>query len=254
MKKTDSKALLFDLTIFSNRKSDLLKVLDKWLKEENKLHTIYTPNPEQVVQSRGNSEFLTALQQADILLPDGLGLVIASKFLAFFNQKKSLAEKIAGVEVVKDLLDMASQRDLEVLVIGGRGYSPEDYFSYQGAKINWTPGYKQALKPTSQEEKQLEGMIKKIKPDVVFVAFGAPTQELWIEQHQVLLTKNKVKIAMTVGGSFDYLLNKVPRAPYWFRKLGLEWLFRLIIEPWRLKRQLRLIAFIVLTIKKAIEN
>ena len=96
-------------------------------------------------------------------------------------------------------------------------------------------------------------MIKQIKPRLVFVALGAPTQELWIAQHRNLLRKNNVEIAMAVGGSFDYLLNKVPRAPRWMQKLGLEWLFRLIIEPWRIKRQLRLIGFIALTIKKAID-
>jgi len=254
MKKIDDKELLFDLNVFGRRRSGLLSIFEKWLNEAKELHVVYTPNPEQIIQSRGNHKFKQALKKADLLLPDGVGLVWASNFLALFGKAKPLSERIAGVDVVADLLELARQRDLEVLVIGGRDYSPADYFAYKGTKVSWTAGYKSALEPTTKEKKQLEENIARIKPDLVFVAFGAPTQELWIEKNRTLLTKNKVVIAMAVGGSFDYLLNKVPRAPYWFRKLGLEWLFRLMVEPWRLKRQLRLILFIILTIKKAIEK
>lgn len=254
MKKIDRTALLFDLTLFSSRKRDLLVILEKWLNGVDELHVIYTPNPEQIIQSRGNKEFKQVLNKADLLLPDGVGLVFASRLLSLFDKSAPLSERIAGVEVVEDLLKLARQKELKVLVIGGRSYSPADYFAHEGAKIDWTPGYKNALKPTLSEKRKLEVNIKEIQPDLVFVAFGAPTQELWIEQHRELLSKNNTKIAMAVGGSFDYLLNKVPRAPHWFRKLGLEWLFRLMVEPWRLKRQLRLVAFVVLTIKKAIEK
>jgi N-acetylglucosaminyldiphosphoundecaprenol N-acetyl-beta-D-mannosaminyltransferase len=250
MKKTDDKALLFDLNVFSSRRGKLLNIFEGWLNEPRELHVVYTPNPEQIIQSRGNDKFKQALQQADLLLPDGIGLVWASKLLALFGRAKPLSERIAGVDAVTDLLELAHQRQLEVLVVGGRDYSPEDYFTYQGSKINWTPGFKEASGPTVEEQRQLELKIKEIQPDLVFVALGAPAQELWIEEHRALLSKNRVVVAMAVGGSFDYLLNKVSRAPYWFRKLGLEWLFRLINEPWRLKRQLRIIGFLGLVIKK----
>lgn len=254
MKKTDSTSLLFDLELFGRRRGDLLEILEKGIKESSGLKVVYTPNPEQVVQSRGNQEFKQVLLKADLLLPDGVGLVAASRFLSLLNKAKPLSERIAGVDVVIDLLEIARRNELEVLVIGGREYSPEDYFAYEGAKINWTPGFEDVSQQTAKEKRLLEEKVAEIKPDIIFVALGAPAQELWIDKHRGLLKKNGVKIAMAVGGSFDYLLGKVSRAPYWFRKLGLEWLFRLIVEPWRLKRQLRLIAFIFLTIKKAIEK
>ncbi|MBT3249441.1 MAG: WecB/TagA/CpsF family glycosyltransferase [Candidatus Pacebacteria bacterium] len=250
MKKTDGRELLFDLNIFSSRRSRLLSIFEKRLNEPQELCVVYTPNPEQIVQSRGNKKFKQVLQQADLLLPDGIGLVWASKILALFGRAKPLSERIAGVDVVRDLLGMAHQRGLDVLVIGGREYSPEDYFAYDGAKINWTPGYKNVSQPTPSEDKLLKLKIKQLQPDLVLVAFGAPAQELWIDRNRSLLSKSGVSIAMAVGGSFDYLLRRVPRAPYWFRKLGLEWLFRLIIEPWRLKRQLRIISFLGLVIKE----
>ncbi len=254
MKKIDDKALLFDLDVFGSSKSRLLNILKRWLDEKDQLHIICTPNPEQIVQSRGNKKFKQVLQRADLLLPDGVGLILAAKFLALFGRAKPLTERIAGVDVVTDLLSLAHQQELEVLVIGGRDYSPQNYFAYQGAKINWTPGYQHVLAPTSQEEQQLKTIITTVKPQLVLVAFGAPAQELWIDQHQDLLAKNKVVIAMAVGGSFDYLLGKIPRAPYWFRKLGLEWLFRLIIEPWRLGRQLRIISFVGLVIRELLSR
>lgn len=254
MKNTDNTSLLFDLSIFSSEKTALLSELEKWLQQAAGLKVIYTPNPEQIVQTRGNSSFQAALKKADLLLPDGVGLVMAAKFLSLFGKAKPLSERIAGVEVVADLLEIALRQQLEVLVIGGRGYSPRDYFAYKGAKINWLPGFEDIQHPTRGEKSKLNKKIAKLKPDLVFVALGAPDQELWIEENRDLLSKNKVRLAMAVGGSFDYLLGKVPRAPYWFRKLGLEWLFRLIMEPWRFKRQLRLVTFMNLTIRKAFKN
>lgn len=252
MKKTDKKALLFGLNIFGNQKSQLLSLLKKWLLESKSLRVVYTPNPEQIVQSRVDEEFKQVLKKADLLLPDGIGLVFAAKILALFGKSQPLAERIAGVDVVTDLLKIARQHELEALVIGGRNYSPADYFAYRGAKINWLSGYQNINQPTAVEEKLIKKTIKKLQPDLVFVALGAPAQELWIEQHRSWLEKSGVKIVMAVGGSFDYLLGKVPRAPYWFRKLGLEWLFRLLIEPWRLKRQLRIISFLGLTLQELV--
>ena len=249
MKNADNTSLLFDLDIFGRRKAELLKMLEKWFNEGDQLHLVYTPNPEQIVQSRGNKDFKQVLQQADLLLPDGIGLVFAARFLSIFGKAKPIAERITGVSIVADLLKLAKEKDLEVLVVGGREYSPSDYFAYQGLKVHWQSGYQDVRRPTSDENKQLQAKIKEIKPDIVFVAFGAPFQELWLAKNKNLLEKNKVKLGMAVGGSFDYLLDKISRAPYWMRKIGLEWIFRLIIEPWRIKRQLRLVSFMFLIIK-----
>lgn len=269
MKNTVDSTLLFDLNVFSSTKQSLLKNLQRWLKEgqwnfsqqspaserspslDSDLKVIYTPNPEQVVQSRGDLGFKRVLQEADLLLPDGIGLVLASRFLAKFDKAQPIAERIAGVDVVADLLEMAHQLDGEVLVVGGRDYSPSDYFVYKGLKVNWTPGFANALQPTKKEQQQLDKHIKKIKPTLVFVAFGAPAQELWLVENRALLEESGVRIAMAVGGSFDYLLGKVPRAPFWWQKLGLEWFYRLLHQPWRGKRQLRLVHFILLTLRTA---
>ncbi len=243
-KKTDKTSSLFQLELFGKGKAQLLKIIKKWLEEGSKLHLVMTPNPEQVVQSRENQSFLSALQSADLLLPDGVGLIWASRILG-----RLLSEKISGIWLVEKLLQLAQQQELKVLVIGGREYAQSDQIKYQGYSLNWTAGHKQVARPTRDEEAELEARIKELQPEIVFVAFGAPQQELWLVKHRSLLEENKVKIAMAVGGSFDFLLGKVKRAPSWWRKVGLEWLFRLIVEPWRWRRQLRLLHFGSLVLK-----
>jgi N-acetylglucosaminyldiphosphoundecaprenol N-acetyl-beta-D-mannosaminyltransferase len=89
--------------------------------------------------------------------------------------------------------------------------------------------------------------LKDKKVDILFVAFGSPKQEIWLSEN---LKKLPVKVAMGVGGSFDFISGRVSRAPRILRALGLEWLFRLVIQPWRIKRQLSLLAFIFLIFKE----
>ena len=89
--------------------------------------------------------------------------------------------------------------------------------------------------------------ISKMSADILFVAFGSPKQEMWIAQN---LRRIDVRIAIGVGGAFDFISGKVARAPLWIRNLGLEWLFRLIVQPWRAKRQIALVKFVFLVIKE----
>lgn len=244
--KTDRTSTLFKLKLFGNDKAQLLSLITEWLKSDEKLHLVMTPNPEQIIQSRENKLFLQTLQSADLLLPDGVGLVIASRILG-----QPIKEKISGVWLVEKLLNHAAQKDLKILLIGGRNYAQDDFFHYQQTKIHWTTGFDDVSQPTKEEQEQLKVLIGRLKPDLVFVAFGAPHQEFWLAQNRDLLEENGVKIGMVVGGSFDFFLNKVRRAPKIIRKLGLEWLFRLVIQPWRWRRQLRLIKFSSLVLKKA---
>lgn len=93
--------------------------------------------------------------------------------------------------------------------------------------------------------------LKVEKVDILFVAFGSPKQELWIAKN---LKNIPATVSIGVGGAFDFVSGKVPRSPKILRKLGLEWLFRLIIQPWRIKRQLSLITFVFLVLKEKIKT
>lgn len=240
----------------------MLAFLYSRLNNKNDLLTIATPNPEQVVLTQQDPSFATTLRQFNLLLPDGQGLVWASKLLASKqvsqqanNQtSQTLSERIAGREVVAALLAMAQQQHLPTLVVGGRGYHGQviagsQLPSHTPYPVVATDGYQQVAMPSLQEEKELEHLITQLKPAIVFVALGAPYQENWVVQHHSLLKAAGVRVAMVVGGSFDYLLGMAPRAPQVISQLGLEWLFRLITQPWRWRRQLSLLTFIGMTLR-----
>lgn len=250
---SESKKTVFDF--FSDR-------LDNQLTSKKTAVTvIFTPNPEQIVMAKHDQLFQQTLSRADFLLPDGIGLVIASKILKFFGRTKhKINERIPGVELVEHLLAQAQAKGLTTLIIGGRDYAGETYkgeiFEDEQSliKLNetlyWTEGYQEKTEILPIEEEALGRIIKKLQPALIFVALGAPDQEEWIEAHRALLAQNKVKIAMAVGGSFDFLFAKVARAPFLMQKMGLEWLWRLMKQPWRRRRQLRLLEFIYLMMRE----
>ncbi len=275
MKKKDySKAHLFSLSLFSNSKQSLLKTLLTLLNNSSKTTYIFTPNPEQIVQADTNPEFKKALSQAHILLPDGVGLVWASRIIRLFDSAQTIiSQRISGREIAHWLLLQAYQKKKRVLVIGGRGYDclqnvgftvidstfPLFEIEYQipncsvsttvtnttnsNFRFFWTHGYETIQHPTKTEDQNIEKIIKKIQPHIIFVAFGAPWQELWLMQHRSLLQSVHTSIGMAVGGAFDTILGKTPLVPNWIERFGFEWLFRLVTQPWRWKRQLRLFIF-----------
>ncbi len=253
MSHTFATQRLFQLDFFSQDKKILENLLQDHLRVKKDLLTIATPNPEQVVLSQENTEFLQAFQAFDIRIPDGQGIVWAS---GVFGQK--LSERIPGIEVVEFLLKQVDQG--KVLIIGGRGYGEAADIKHKvlsiseldvnGTKVLWTPGYEDVSRPSEQEEEIVVQTIKKLQPSVVFVAFGAPHQESWLISHKKILEESKVAVAMVVGGAFDMILGKVARAPQLVQNMGLEWLFRLIQEPWRWRRQLKLIRFIQIVLQE----
>jgi N-acetylglucosaminyldiphosphoundecaprenol N-acetyl-beta-D-mannosaminyltransferase len=112
---------------------------------------------------------------------------------------------------------------------------------YPGLKAGWSSGAEDISQETDPERNAVIKKINSFQPDLLFVAYGAPWQELWISHNLSML---KVKVAMSIGGSLDYISGRLQRAPSWLRQLHLEWLFRLIQEPWRLGRQLSLLKFV----------
>lgn len=244
---------LFDFEIFADEKAVLLEEVERLLLikkvKKKAVFKIFTPNPEQVVQAKKDAEFKKNLKKADILLPDGAALVVASKILKSRGKlNESIEERITGVELVEFILSKICENDgLKALIVGGRDYEcPTDRDSVVEVKANlfWAEAYESKEKASVEEEDALEKVIKDLKPDVIFVALGAPYQERWIIEHQDLMEEVGVKLSVAVGGSFDFILGKVDRAPEWMQKLNLEWFFRLVQEPWRWKRQTRLVEFL----------
>lgn len=242
------KTLLSLPVDFSSRQAIFQKIAQNLEKEKNFLH-IVSLNPELTIIAQNNFEFKKILSKAEIQICDGTGVYFASKFLGI-----PCKERISGVDLMDEILHNFHDRSLSVVLIGGRNELAKELAKcyknkYPKSMFFGLEGYENINKPSIYEEKELKTCLEKLHPDIVFVAFGSPAQELWIDSHRALMPNS---VCMGVGGGFDFLGNKVPRAPYLMRQLGIEWLFRLIIQPWRIFRQLRLVQFIYLVIRQKI--
>lgn len=249
MKKLERRDFLSSIPLFSKSKLQLLKKIQTLVDKNKSPLLIFTPNSEQIVLAHDQKSFAQALGKADFLVPDGIGLVWARRLLAWKGLADPILERITGVDLVTDLLDLAKERDWSTLVVGGRGYNGDDdtgiiQLGKDGQKVFWTAGYRDVASPKASEEKELESILTQRRPGLVLVALGAPHQEKWVIEHRQLLQDSGVAVAMVVGGAVDILTGRLKRAPWWARKLGGEWLYRLWQEPWRWRRQARLVRFL----------
>ena len=187
--------------------------------EDGQQHYIVTPNPEFLVQAQKDQEFKRTLNQADLALPDGIGLILAARFLG-----QPLKQKITGTDLMEKICQRAAQKKWPVFLIGGQAGVARK------AGENLKKRY-QGLEILAVEDVPFG------QPAILFVAFGAPKQEKWIVQN--LKKMPSVKLAMGVGGAFDFMAGRIRRAPKLFQRLGLEWLWRLFCQPRRAKRIFR---------------
>ncbi len=264
MKNTFISGKLPRLKLYSSSHAQLLTEFHDSLIGTSEVQMVVTPNAEQLVQASHNRTFAKVLGSADLALAES-GPALAFQFLSLLEETFVPVTKFAGIDVVSELLQMGKSLKLPMMLLGGQGYASDPgeitvFLEEAGQdvakeiQIHWTPGYEDITQPKKSEETAVQKLITTHKPAIVFVAFGAPWQERWIAEHRAFLTKQNVRIAMVVGGSFDVLLGKLHRAPRWMRSMHLEWLYRLIQEPWRWRRQLRLLEFGWLVLKAAVEN
>lgn len=217
---------------------DVMIEIEENLKN-NKQTSIYTPNTEFIMMCLKDNEFLDLINKADIVVPDGIGLIYASRI-----KKIPLKERIAGYDLSVKLLELANKNNLKLYMIGGKPGVAEKASKRIGEKYpnismsGCNHGY---FKGTHigmsghEEELEIINDINKKSPDILFVGFGAKKQEKWIEYNR---HKINAKIIIGNGGTIDGLAGNVKRAPNIFIKLGLEWFYRLIHEPKRIKRQI----------------
>lgn len=207
--------------------------------EEPYLHQIVTVNPEFVMTAQDDPQFRLVLGQADLSIPDGIGLIMASRW-----QGEPLVERIPGSELVYHLAELSAQQGKRLFLLGAAPGIAEKTASvlktnYPGLIIAGT----HAGSPDGSVNDSLVSMINNSRADLLFVAYGAPKQDKWIARNRENL--NTVRVAMGVGGTFDFISGKRKRAPVWVQGLYLEWLYRLIQEPWRWKRMMALPRFAI---------
>lgn len=238
---------ILGITITPQSKSIILEKILLYIDKPTGYFHIVSLNPENIVVASENELFKKVLETAQIKIVDGIGVVMAARWLGV-----EVGERVTGVDLMEELIGRASDRRLRVLMIGGKENLAEELskcytLKYPEAKFFGLNGIIDIENPKIAEEDKIFSIVTDYKPHIVFVAFGSPMQELWIERH-----KNKFIncVVMGVGGAFDYLSGKVIRPATFIQKLGLEWLFRLITQPWRWRRQLRLIKFVWLIISE----
>ncbi|HZQ06224.1 MAG TPA: WecB/TagA/CpsF family glycosyltransferase [Anaerolineae bacterium] len=223
--------------------SEALALADEFM-QEPRLHQIVTVNPEFIVAAQDNAEFLRTLAESDLNLPDGANLLRAAE-----AQNTPLRERVAGTDFTWYLCGLAAVCGWKVFLLGGKngvgGQAAARLQSrYRHLKIAGTFGGS----PDPRDEGEILTRIYESGAEVLFVAYGAPAQDLWIHRNRQRMPT--VRLAIGVGGAFDFIAHRVRRAPQWMQNLGLEWLFRLVMQPWRVRRQWALVVFTMMMFRE----
>ncbi len=201
----------------------------------NKQHQIVTVNPEFIIISQKNKKFKKIINNSSLATIDGSGIIWALKFM---KHKVSLDDRITGVDLTKILINLSINNNYKILFcLNSKGLTNNnDLF------IKLKNKYKN-LNFQIGDEKTALIKAKKFKPEIILVGFGAPKQDLWINDN----FKNipKTKIAIGIGGTLDFLSEVIKRAPKFLKSLGLEWLWRLIQQP-KLIRSKRILKAIII--------
>ncbi len=202
---------------------------------------IVTLNPEMVMAARRNSEFRQVVQRAGLVLADGAGICWAARRMG-----GPVPARIPGVDLFFDLCLLCARRGWSVYLLGAAPGVAEAAAERLQEQI---PGLLiagcKSGSPEAPDEEVAE--IRRQGARLLAVAYGAPQQDLFLSRH---LAATGCAVGIGVGGSFDYLSGRVPRAPRVLRSLGLEWCFRLVRQPWRLPRMLRAAPFFLLVLSR----
>ncbi len=210
---------VFEVPIFSGRRSEVLEIVTGKMNKKavGKPLFVVTLNTEMLTNSIGDKTYKQVLLDADLLIPDSNGLRVLG-----------VKHVYAGRKLVEDLLLMKKYR---VFYTGGFEGVVDKMISKYGG-----------FGDENIEDPKIITKINKYKPDLLLVAFGGGVkQEKWIHSR---LKSLKAKVVIGVGGTFDTLTGKIKLPPTWMEKIGLEWLWRLIQQPWRIKRQIKLLQFL----------
>lgn len=203
-----------------------------------KPHQVITANPIMVMAALNDPTYRTVMEEAELIVPDGTGVVWAANVGG-----NPVQERVAGFDLLHELMRIGESHHWRVYLLGSTAEVIQEtalrlQMKYPGVEI---VGYHDGYFGPADDDKVIE-QIKVTNPDILFVARASDTQEPWIHQYKEQLA---VPLMMGVGGSFDVISGKTKRAPVLFQKLRSEWLYRLLSEPTRYRRMLALPQFVV---------
>lgn len=208
---------------------------------------VVTLNPEMLMRSREQPGLQALIRAADLVVADGVGILWAARLLG-----TPLSGRVTGVELTEGLARRAAERGWRLFLLGAAPGVAEA----TAARLERDfPGLRIAGAfsgtPRREGDEEAIARIRASGADIVLVAYGSPAQEYWIARARERLG---AAVAIGVGGTFDFLAGRVPRAPQWMRRAGLEWLYRLWREPWRWRRMLALPRFALVVAVAAIRT
>ena len=209
----------------------VLEKVDEYVKGENRPHTIFASNPEKNFSVTKDLILYETFKNADLLIPDGIGIVYAARILYGIRLCR-----ITGIRVMHEICKVSSIRGYKIFIYG----AAENVSKAAAEKLEKLfPGIQIVGRANGYlSEATMDDLVKRINESgaqILFLALGSPKQERWFSRYRDRLTN--VRVCQGIGGTLDVLAGKAKRAPAVFRRLGLEWLYRLIVDPKRLKRQ-----------------
>jgi N-acetylglucosaminyldiphosphoundecaprenol N-acetyl-beta-D-mannosaminyltransferase len=228
---------ILGITLHKVTTTQTLALLEQYI-TEGKPRQVVTLNPEFVMEAQRNAHFRVVIGEADLVLADGHGLLWAARVLG-----DRLPERVTGSDTVPLIAEMAAQRGYRLFLLGAApGVAEKAAAVLQSRHPGLDIAGTYAGSPAPEEEDAIVARIQAAHPHFLFVAYGAPRQDIWIHRN---LARLGVPVCMGVGGTLDFIAGIVPRAPVWMRQHGLEWLYRLVRQPWRWRRMLVLPRFVL---------
>lgn len=215
------------------------------IQSEHKAYYVVTPNPEIVMLALENEEMRSAAQDAELVIPDGIGIIYGAKILG-----TPMKERIPGIDFTTALMEKMDKQGRSVFLFGSKPGVAEKAAENLAQRfpnikfVGTNDGYFSDDTPIIEK-------INAAKPDLLLVCLGAPKQEKWMQSNAKNLD---VGLMIGAGGSLDVFAGVVERAPEAWQKMGLEWLYRLLKEPKRIGRMMRLPKFLILVIIRKIRG
>jgi N-acetylglucosaminyldiphosphoundecaprenol N-acetyl-beta-D-mannosaminyltransferase len=215
--------------------AETLRLMEEWIRSRRP-RQIATVNPEFVMLAQRDYAFGLVLEGVDLALPDGAGLLWAARVLG-----QPLRERVTGSDTLPAIAEISAHRGYRLYFLGAApGVAERAAEMLSGRYTGLVVAGCHAGSPAAEQEDEIVARVRAASPDVLFVAYGAPRQDLWIARNLVRLG---VPVCMGVGGALDFVAGVARRAPRWMRESGLEWLHRLASQPWRWRRMLALPRF-----------
>ncbi len=219
---------------------DLLERVDAFV-ASGQPHHIVTVNVEMLVAAHDDPEFARVLANGDLNVADSVGVMLAARLLS-----RPLQERVTGSDGIHELAAHCAQKGYRVYLLGaapGVAELAAERLRVTSPDLEVVGTYSGS--PRVSEEEDIIRRVRAADPDLLLVAYGVPAEEAWIARNRQRLG---VPAMMGVGGAFDFAAGTIKRAPAWMRRAGLEWLYRLMREPWRWRRQLALPRFLILVL------